>query len=161
MLNQSLKLALKHHLNQQYGNKPYFYHLVRVYLETLKYTEDEEILSLALLHDTLEDTNILRKELREISEYMPLYVKCLTKGKSKDYYKSCSMYYQTALVKAADRICNIKECIKHNDKEQFQKYYRDKKKFRILYPKLPNKMKVELELLYLKGLISTFRIALY
>jgi len=79
MLNESIKLALKNHGNQWYGDKPYLYHLVNVYSEVYKYEKNQEILSLAFLHDTLEDTNIDRYQLFKISPNMPEYVECLTK----------------------------------------------------------------------------------
>ncbi len=163
MLNESIKLALKHHGNQWYGDKPYLYHLVNVYSEVYKYEKNQEILSLAFLHDTLEDTNIDRYQLFKISPNMPEYVECLTKRPKESYYDKCSKYYCTSIVKAADRIVNITECLSEfnlKNKRQFKQYYNERKKFRILYPKLPFKMILNLECLYLKGLISNFRTVL-
>lgn len=163
MLNESIKLALKYHGDKWYGSKPYLYHLVHVYTEVYKYEKNNEILSLAFLHDTLEDTNIDRYELFKISSNMPEYVECLTKRRNESYYDKCSKYYCTSIVKAADRIVNVRECLLKNswvNKTQFKQYYNERKKFRIIYPKLPLKMILNLEWLYLKGLISNFRTVL-
>jgi (p)ppGpp synthase/HD superfamily hydrolase len=161
MLNQSIKLAIEKHKWQMYGSKPYFYHLFQVYLEVFKYEAKEEILSLAFLHDTIEDTNITNEELVSISELMPIYVNTLSKNGSRNYYELCSKFYQTAIVKMADRICNVRECVKYGNYTLFYKYYKERKKFRVLYPKLKFKMILSLEILYLKGIISSLRIPAY
>jgi (p)ppGpp synthase/HD superfamily hydrolase len=161
MLNQSIKLALEKHGWQVYGSKPYIYHLFQVYLEVSKFENKEEILSLAFLHDTIEDTNIIEQELSTISPMMPIYVRHLSKNNLNNYYELCSKYYETSIVKMADRICNVRECIINNNYNQFYKYYNERKKFRVLYPKLRFKMILKLEMLYIKGLISSFRIPAY
>lgn len=158
MLNKSIKLAVEKHGGQMYGLKPYIYHLVNVYSEVSKHEYNEEILSLAFLHDTLEDTKITKEELAEISKMMPEYVELLTKVYLSSYFDRCSKYYATAIVKMADRIVNVRECVIFGKRKQFYKYYKQRKKFRVIYPKLPFKMILTLEILYLRGLISSFRI---
>lgn len=161
MLRKSIKLALEKHGSQMYGVNPYIYHLMNVYLEVYKYESNEEILSLAFLHDTVEDTNITKEELTEISKAMPEYVDLLTKKPFINYYNRCSKYYATAIVKIADRIVNVRECVEKENYKQFIKYYNERKKFRVIYPKLPLKMVLSLEMLYLKGRINNFRTLLY
>lgn len=161
MLRKSIKLALEKHGSQVYGVNPYIYHLIKVYLEVYKYEKNEEILSLAFLHDTLEDTEISIKELSEISESMAEYVDLLTKMPFINYYQRCSKYYATSIVKMADRIVNVRECLENKNYNQFIKYYNERKKFRVIYPKLSLKMILSLESLYFKGKINSFRILLY
>ena len=161
MLDKSIKLAIEKHYGQMYGLKPYVYHLVNVYSEVRKYEINEEILSLAFLHDTLEDTKITKEELFEISSMMPEYVECLTKVNLSSYFNNCSKYYETSIVKMADRIVNVRECVSFGKKKQFYKYYKQRKKFRVIYPKLSIKMILTLEILYLRGLISIFHILPY
>ena len=119
MLNKSIKLAVEKHYGQMYGGKPYIYHLVNVYSEVKNYESNEEILSLAFLHDTLEDTKITKDELSEISSMMPEYVQCLTKVNFSSYFDDCSKHYSTAIVKMADRIVNVRECINFGKRKQF------------------------------------------
>lgn len=161
MLNKSIKLAVEKHYGQMYQLKPYIYHLVNVYSEVRKYEINEEILSLAFLHDTLEDTKITKEELSEISSMMPEYVICLTKVNLSSYFNNCSKYYETAIVKMADRIVNVRECVMFGNRKQFYKYYKQRKKFRVIYPKLSIKMILTLEILYLRGLINIFHILPY
>lgn len=51
------------HYKQKYGDKPYFNHLNQVYQKVKQYTNDENILAAALLHDVLEDTKYTRKSI--------------------------------------------------------------------------------------------------
>jgi (p)ppGpp synthase/HD superfamily hydrolase len=47
-----------HGQERKYSHEPYVLHCVRVYELVFEYTKDPNILAAALLHDTVEDTNI-------------------------------------------------------------------------------------------------------
>ena len=71
----SLALAAEYHKYQQYGLKPYLYHLLDVWFEAerfcnqnnIKGIEMDIILSVCALHDILEDTTLYESKLKQIS----------------------------------------------------------------------------------------------
>lgn len=67
MLKEVLQLAIKLHGDQvrKYSGDPYWFHLVNVADLVTEYGGDQNQIYAALLHDTLEDTNISASELKE------------------------------------------------------------------------------------------------
>ena len=117
---------------------PHLSHLISVYLILNDYTDDEDTLVAALLHDTLEDTDYTPEELREdFGESVAEIVETLTepkyKGKKKltllewkaEYVKQLKNGSEKALmVAAADKIhnfrCMVEDFYGHPDKFVWQ-----------------------------------------
>ncbi len=140
---------------------PYFVHPYRVclyLLEEFKIT-DEDILTSALLHDVLEDTEISEIELeREFGKKVANYVKILTKRKIRGLSKEeqNKMYVESLwnapkeviLIKLADRKDNIdylhlsrKDKIKRYAKETEELYMPLAEKF---FPKIAKQIREKL-----------------
>lgn len=141
MIYNSIKLAVKYHQNQRYGNKPYLFHLFNVFILSCEYTNNERILSASILHDALEDTQINPNEIKEID--WRLFDICFLLSKnynSENYYDNISKNHEASFVKIADRICNINESLKHNNKKMITEYYKEVSD----YHKLNNKITSEI-----------------
>lgn len=104
LYDKAVLLALEKHKNQvDKNNKPYINHILRV-ASQLKYLEDRII---ALLHDTLEDTDTTEEELLEVfPEFIVEAVKSLTRDKEKetyqDFIKRCALNDIAVNIKIAD-----------------------------------------------------------
>ncbi|MCI5208652.1 MAG: HD domain-containing protein [Candidatus Electrothrix sp. ATG2] len=115
------KFALKHHGEQKYGDHPYKVHLDAVAELVQQYGETAVIL--AYLHDVVEDTEINRNDIKkEFSEFIADCVAVLTdepgknrkERKKKTYQKMAQVSGEAEIaliVKAADRLANIRACI--------------------------------------------------
>ena len=90
----SLALAAEYHKYQQYGIKPYLYHLLDVWFEAERFCNQNNIkgikmdiiLSVCALHDILEDTTLYESKLKQISNKVYTNVKLLTKKPPLDKY---------------------------------------------------------------------------
>ena len=100
LYDKALLLAEEKHKNQvDKNNEPYINHILRV-TSQLKYLEDKII---ALLHDTLEDTDVTEEDLRkEFPEFVVEAVKALTRNKEKETYED--FIKRTALNDMAIRV---------------------------------------------------------
>lgn len=126
MIHKSINLAVKYHQHQRYGNKPYLFHLFNVFILSCEYTNNERILSASILHDILEDTNINPNEIKKID--LQLFDICILLSKNyntENYYNNISKNQEASFVKLADRICNINESLKHNNKKMITEYYNE------------------------------------
>lgn len=168
---KSLALAAEYHKYQQYGSKPYIYHLLDVWFEAERFCKQnnitgkkyDEILSVCALHDILEDTNIDENKIKEISNVIYNNVKLLTKKNPIcNYYEEISKSKIASIVKLCDRICNVRESIKNKNYHKLKKYINESEQFKIIYFKFNKPLSKKLKLLYLKGkLINIFRIPIY
>ena len=168
---KSLALAAEYHKYQQYGSKPYIYHLLDVWFEAERFCKQnnitgnkyDEILSVCALHDILEDTNIDENKIKEISIVIYNNVKLLTKKTPiGNYYEEISKSKIASIVKLCDRICNVRESIRNNNYHKLKKYINESEQFKIIYFKFNKPLSKKLKLLYLKGrLINIFRIPIY
>ena len=91
MLDKMLHIAVNaHHGQFDKGGNPYILHPLKV-MHYLK-TDDEELMCIAVLHDTIEDTSFTYVDLREagISDRVIDGVRALTKvpGETLDEYKA-------------------------------------------------------------------------
>jgi guanosine-3',5'-bis(diphosphate) 3'-pyrophosphohydrolase len=116
-------------------NAPYISHPLRVALilaEELGRT-DGDLLAIALLHDTLEDTDLFIEDLRDaVGADIANGVELLTKEEVPQSQKQArdSAYYsniinggeQVRLVKCADRLDNLRGLQTLNDPPRWQKY---------------------------------------
>lgn len=114
---------------------PYITHLVATAFTLIDYTEDEDIIIAALLHDTLEDTDYTIDELQEdFGGKVREIVESLTEPKSskeKRYtFKETKKIYadqlkkgpiEAVLVAAADKIHNLRTMVEDytDDHERF------------------------------------------
>jgi (p)ppGpp synthase/HD superfamily hydrolase len=162
----SLALAAEYHKYQQYGIKPYLYHLLDVWFEAEKFCNEngikqnktDIILSICALHDILEDTSLYENRLKLIHKEVYNSVKLLTKRPPLNkYYIEISKNEMASIVKLCDRICNVRECIRNRNYQKLKKYINESKQFKIIYSKFNKSLANKLERLYLKGrLISIF-----
>ena len=167
----SLALAAEYHKYQQYGVKPYLYHLLDVWFEAERFCNQNNIkgikmdviLSVSALHDILEDTTLYENKLKQINNKVYTNVKLLTKKPPLDrYYIEISKSEIASIVKLCDRICNVRECIKNRNYHKLKKYISESNEFKIIYSNINKPLSNKLERLYLKGkLISIFRIQPY
>lgn len=163
---KSLALAAEYHKYQQYDTKPYLYHLLNVWYEAeqfcnknnIKDMEMDIVLSVAALHDIIEDTPIDINKIKEINKEVYISVELLTKKESlNNYYTEISKNKIASIVKLCDRICNVKESINNRNYHKLKKYINESKEFKIIYSKSNKLLSNKLEMLYLKGkLISIF-----
>lgn len=166
----SLALAAEYHKYQQYGVKPYLYHLLNVWFEaerfcnenSIKGIKQDIILSVCALHDILEDTQLDENKLKLIHKEVFNTVKLLTKKPPLNkYYIQIAKNEIASLIKLCDRICNVRECIKNKDYRKLKKYINESEKFKVIYSDFNKPLSKKLERLYLKGkLIKMFRIVL-
>jgi len=122
--------ALGKHDGQYYAWKkskklPYAYHLCKCALSTAAFSPEDKHIVIALWHDMLEDgrTNkkVIANELKDycfnINEIIGALI-ILDKGNSissKEYFKKILHDKDACLVKAADIISNLDECIERFD----------------------------------------------
>tara|TARA_B100000508_G_scaffold141015_1_gene145078 strand:- start:1914 stop:2513 length:600 start_codon:yes stop_codon:yes gene_type:complete len=104
---------------------PYVTHLISVMLILRDYTEDEDTLVAALLHDTLEDTDYTKEELVEdFGETVAKYVEALTEPKGtsdnkmpwidtkKGYAKQLKKApVEAVMIAAADKAHNFRSLV--------------------------------------------------
>lgn len=108
----------------------YFEHLKRVAESVLKYEKNILAQVLALLHDTVEDTNTDYEYLKKYFGYIADEVMVLTKKEGEDFqiYLKNILEFPSAdpiIVKMLDRIDNIKDLKNCPDKNKVQKYIKE------------------------------------
>lgn len=121
---RALLVAEKAHSNQSYDIYPYVYHIRQVVkiAEDLGY--DEAVIVSAVLHDTLEDTDLSYNDIKkafgqEVAEIVYAVTDELGRNrkerKSKTYPKIRDNW-KAAVVKICDRIANINQSKRYNSK---------------------------------------------
>jgi (p)ppGpp synthase/HD superfamily hydrolase len=114
---------------------PYVSHLFAVTMIAFDYTDEEDVLITALLHDTLEDTDYTPAELEtdfggKVREYVEALTEPQDTEKRKYSWRESKMTYakqlqkapqQSLLVAAADKI--------HNMRAMVEEYYDDHSRF--------------------------------
>jgi (p)ppGpp synthase/HD superfamily hydrolase len=119
--------ALEKHCGQLYGEHDYSYHLKQVVdmVDSL-YGDDDELKTIAWLHDVIEDTNATPPEIKtEFGVGTMLSVLALTKvyGESyADYILKVKSNEDAIKVKIADTMCNLIESIKESSLYRTGKY---------------------------------------
>jgi len=140
MKNKARVFAVKAHGEQRYGEFPYSVHLDEVANIASEYGEQAEVV--AFLHDVVEDTDIGVEEIRE--SFGSLVAACVSilsdepgetrKIRKAATYKKMAMVEGdeelALLVKAADRLANMRACIRINDQEFLNMYKSEHDTFR-------------------------------
>ena len=132
MLSKALLIATNAHAGQfDRGWRPYILHPLAV-MSILR-SEDDELNTIAILHDVIEDSNVTFKDLADqgISDRVIEAVRALTKmpGQSYEEYKNAIFSNHDAMmVKSADLTHNsdIKRLkgIREKDIERISRYHR-------------------------------------
>ena len=140
LYQKAIKFAGEKHKDQKVPgtNSNYLLHISNVAMEiTLAYNANNNFdlnyaVQLALLHDTLEDTDTDFSELLNMfGEKVAIGVQALTKNKTLDSKKEKmtdslnrinKLEKEVGMVKLADRITNLQEPPKHWKKDKIQSY---------------------------------------
>ncbi|MCW5201811.1 HD domain-containing protein [Desulfobulbus sp. US4] len=133
MITKAREFALKHHGEQKYGEHPYVVHLDAVAELVQQYGETAVVI--AYLHDVVEDTDASLHDIKK--EFGGLIADCVAvltdepggdrkERKGKTYSKMARVCGETEialLVKAADRLANMRACVA-DKKERLLKVYK-------------------------------------
>lgn len=135
-INRASFFALEAHGDQKYGDEPYGVHLQEVAGIVAEYTNDETVIDAAWLHDVIEDTNTTFDDLRrEFNLETALIVwACSGEGanrkeKQQSIIDKLRQYKKGWLVKASDRLANLRRTIKEDRKDKFEMYVKEHDKF--------------------------------
>lgn len=163
LFNKAFLFANKKHQNQKItgSDLPYIYHISNVCFElllmpNLKKFDKEFMLTVASLHDTLEDTKTTENEIKNLfGERVLSAVKSLSKDHSLP--KSLQMEdsikrilkepLEVQIIKIADRISNLSPPPKTWAKEKIKKYH---KSSLLIYERLKKSDKFMAERLFYK-----------
>ena len=126
-------LAQHFHIGQKYGEYDYFkYHLrgvVELLSEVSLLPVKESMLTIALLHDILEDTSCTYETLENIFVFdVADAVSTLTKEEGEhieQYLFGVCSNHTARMVKFADSLFNYRECVKCGDLKRAEKYKRN------------------------------------
>lgn len=159
-INKAREFALKAHKDQKYGALPYSVHLDAVASIVRSFGERAQII--ALLHDVIEDTAASVEEIEELfGSFIAQCVQILTDEpgenrairKSGTYQKMAKVEGELALalvVKAADRLANMRASFKGADQRRLSMYRSEYAVFRrsVYRENLCEDIWVQLEVLY-------------
>ena len=149
MIEKAQQFAIEKHKGQKrkFSSENYSEHSKRVAEIVKKYKNSykiNELISAALLHDTLEDTNTKEDEIRELfGDLITSLVKELSSNKeeikktSKKEYLAKKMSKEMSswalVIKLADRLDNIESCRKieslNEESRSFTKRYREETEY--------------------------------
>lgn len=159
IIERAKDFALLRHEGQKYGLHDYSYHLQDV-VNTLLFFDytDTTIIASAWLHDTLEDTYTSQKELQDkFGNEITYVVYCVTNAPGKNRKERIRRTYpkikdndDALILKLADRISNIANCINDHNYSLLQMYKTEYPNFRenLYKPGMADKMWVELDNLF-------------
>jgi (p)ppGpp synthase/HD superfamily hydrolase len=143
---KALNFAANAHGEQKTPNGlPYLTHLSAVTMEVIHACEESKLdkekadiaISVALLHDTIEDTNVTYDDLYmefgvEVAEAVDALTKDKTLSSKKEQMqdsinKLLTQSYEVQMVKLADRITNMQKPPEHWDSEKIFNYHKEAK----------------------------------
>lgn len=137
-IEQAIRAAAILHKDQvRKGSVPYPYitHLVAVAMILLDYTEEEDVIVAALLHDTIEDTDYTLDELTEdfggrVSEIVNALSEPKGSGGERLSWGEKKRAYTKQLKKASEEALMIAAADKsHNMRAIVEEYYDDHQRF--------------------------------
>lgn len=129
---QARDFAILHHGDQEYGDQPYSVHLDAVANIARTYGNDAS--TIAYLHDVVEDTELTLDDItKNFGLFISQCVAILTdepganrrERKIKTYQKMAQVNEALTLaliVKAADRLANLRACQQQNNKAMLATY---------------------------------------
>jgi len=132
MIARARKFAVEAHGNQMYGLHPYVVHLDDVADITKPYGEQAQVV--AYLHDVIEDTKTTKSDIEQIfGSFIARCVQILSDEqgetrklrKTETYKKMASIDGKETLallVKAADRLANMRACLKDGNHKLMKMY---------------------------------------
>ena len=142
---EAIKFAGDKHKNQKVPgtDSNYLLHISNVAVEIILASKEDGnfdinyAVQLALLHDTLEDTETNYEEVSEkFGKKVAIGVEALTKNENlvskkermvDSLHRINQLQKEVGMVKIADRITNLQEPPKHWDKEKIRNYYNEAK----------------------------------
>lgn len=140
MKNPARIFAIAAHGEQRYGDHPYSHHLDAVAALAAPYGEDA--VTIAYLHDTAEDTEATIEQIEQaFGAKIAACVSLLTdesganrkERKAKTYARMATVTSEhelALLVKAADRLANVRACVRDNNSSLWQIYKDEHPTFR-------------------------------
>lgn len=140
LIKKVKEFAINAHGNQKYGDQPYIVHLESVAEIVKPYGKSAQII--AWLHDVVEDTSVRKTEIeQEFGNFIAECVGVLTdepgadrkEKKAKTYAKMAKTGQELNLaliVKAADRLSNIKACIAFKRYSKLEMYKNEHEAFK-------------------------------
>lgn len=139
------------HMNQKYGDQPYFVHLQAVHDVLVEFGQmDEDLLAAAWLHDILKDTDYpVRSLAAAFGPHVANLVWAVTgfgsnrKARAEDTARKIYAYPAAATLKCADRIANVRASIGTDKMQMYLKAWADFNR-QIVYPFAPIMMEAEL-----------------
>lgn len=158
MRDRARDFAIAAHGDQKYGDRPYSHHLDAV-AEIVKGYGDHAVM-VAYLHDVIEDTAVNVDEILWLFGYhVAECVALLTdepganrkERKKKTYAKLSQSGSELALiVKAADRLANVRACVADGNKKLFEMYKKEHADFRaaVYRPVICDQIWAELDSLF-------------
>ncbi len=140
MTKRAREFAIEAHRDQRYGEYPYSVHLDEVASIARPYGENAEII--AYLHDVIEDTDVTAKEIEVM--FGGLVSRCVQilsdePGETRKIRKAATYKKMAAisgdenlalLVKAADRLANMRACIRIKDQDFLNLYISEHEVFK-------------------------------
>ena len=139
LVSKARAFAVRVHGEQKYGDFPYVFHLDQVVRLLKDYGEVAQVVG--YLHDTVEDTSAtLRDVEREFGEFVAECVALVSDAPGKDRQTRKAKTYarlaqvkgpaELALtVKAADRLANVRMCLKEHNQVLWEVYQREQPVF--------------------------------
>ncbi|MEX2119431.1 MAG: HD domain-containing protein [Pirellulales bacterium] len=155
---KALSFAAREHQGQfrKDGRTPYFAHVTRVMTIAAAFgVDDAEVLMAAVLHDTIEDTQVDRDELiEEFGERVAAWVAALSKDKRLPEEERERLYFdvlarapvEVKLCKLADTIDNLIDCEGLSKHERHKKLDKARELVEIFTPGFPERWKHALDL---------------
>ena len=135
--DQAREFAQKAHGDQKYGDQPYVVHLAAVRTALAEFGFTGDLLVAAWLHDVLEDTKTRYVELdRAFGLDVAMLVVAVTgygknrKERNANVYEKLRMGPRAIPLKLADRIANMRQCVKDKNASLLAMYQGEYREFR-------------------------------
>jgi (p)ppGpp synthase/HD superfamily hydrolase len=157
MITEEIARQFAHdkHLNQMYGDNNYDVHFLEVVSNLKLYGASFEEIIAGYLHDTIEDTATTSEEIeqkfnKEIADIVSLLSDKPGKNRTERHLNTYYLIRQNkkaTMVKLCDRLANMKQCLRSQDKKKSQMYVKEYMQFKFaLYSNIPEHASVWLDL---------------